>query len=165
MAARRRRDVPTHRGDAAPLLAEAMVSVLLAGILCYKGGVIEMLSGQKSDVWQAKSPCAGSPLNIYEETALLAADVVPVLAAAVLTICMLAFVLCFSDTSLARQGVVQGHCLIPTLLVVLLRYRYDSLRLETFRYWAFNVGSIVLCCGSSLGSICISRFCSKTRLC
>ena len=158
----RRREVPSHKGDAATLLLEAAVSVLLAGVLCSKGGVIEMLNGQESGVWQAKSPCVGSPSSSYAKTALLAAHVVPVLAAAVLTICTLTFVLCFSEASLARQGVVQGHCLVPTLLVVLLRYRYDSLRLEHFRYWAFNVGSIVLCCGANLGSIWISRLCSRS---
>ena len=113
-SAHRARTVERKERDGAPLAVEAAAAVLLAALLYYRS------------VPLSRSPCAPTAAAGDDDDDG-AAEVLCALALCALCSSVIAFGLVLNAPLLARQGVVQGHCLVPTLLVVLLRCRHDSL--------------------------------------
>jgi dolichol kinase len=167
-----RRSVPTIRGDAVPLALEAAAAACLAALVYY----------HSSGATLPESPCGegggggGGEVKTAVKTAVnggifaqndpfegknaAVAVVVRWLALAALSVSLLALSLVLQAPALGRQGVVQGHCLVPTLLVALLRYRHDSLGEgrnngsgEEFAYWAATCAALLLGGGASLARL------------
>ena len=144
--------ISSVRGDAAPLFVEAVVAAALAALVCYHSSA-DVISG---------SPCGGDGAGGANGGERVA-GVLRFLAILALGSALLALALVLLSPSLGRQGVVQGHCLVPTLLVALLRYRHDSLgggsSGSRFNYWGATCAAVLLGSGANLARLFAVRCC------